>query len=158
VRRLWSERQQSKHRAIHDIDCPLSQIETSRIDSRTQLLLRSLAGTSSCEVKFVANGERLHIDSVKHHVLEDSRNEYRFEMPYDDLVAMAGAQRVLGRYCDLELSLAQVHIERLRELTIRIREELAGRKSHRAMRRSPPLPRSCRQALAQRVLPHSSGP
>lgn len=88
-------------------------------------MLRSAQGTPTCEDKFVANGERLRVDGTKHLVMEDARNERRFGMSYDDLLAMAAAQRVLGRFCDVEVTLAQVHVEKLREFAMRIREELA---------------------------------
>jgi hypothetical protein len=57
--------------------------------------------------------------------MKDSRNEWRFGMSYDDVAAMAAAQRVVGRYCDVEITLAQIHVEKLREFVMRIREELA---------------------------------
>jgi hypothetical protein len=92
---------------------------------QARLLLRSELGTPTCEVKFVANGERLRVDATKHSVMKDYRNEWRFGMSYDDVAAMAAAQRVVGRYCDVEITLAQIHVEKLREFVMRIREELA---------------------------------
>jgi hypothetical protein len=51
--------------------------------------------------------------------------ELRTAMSYDDLFAMAEGSRVLGRVCEDEFRVDEERLQAVRELVLRIKEELS---------------------------------
>jgi hypothetical protein len=75
-----------------------------------------------CEIKVVADGQRLETGPNTNLTTRSSSIDYQSTLPYASLMAMARSTRVVARVCELEAVLTETQLAKLRELIIRIQE------------------------------------
>jgi hypothetical protein len=101
---------------------------TPRTDAQVAALVWLLPRTHSpreCEIKFVADGERVALGAVTKVSERKSTIDYQSSIPYASLMHIAKSERVAGRLCDVEIALTEAQLKKVRELVVRIREEQA---------------------------------
>lgn len=99
---------------------------TPRSDAEVATLvwrLRRDQLASPCEIKLVANGERVELTRETKLVATATMLDYRSSLTYASLFQLASSQRVVGRLCDTEIALSDEQLAKARELAVRIREE-----------------------------------
>jgi hypothetical protein len=80
---------------------------------------------NDCEIKLVANGERVEVGSAAAPVSHESSIDYRSSISYASLLQIAKSVRVVGKLCNIELTLTDAQLEKTRELVMRIKETQA---------------------------------
>jgi hypothetical protein len=101
---------------------------TPRTDGKIATVVWRIPKThqkKECEIKLVADGERIAIDEGVKLIERERSYDYQTTMPYDSLLALAKSVRIAGRLCGVEATLTEAQIDKIRELVVRIKEEHA---------------------------------
>ena len=75
-----------------------------------------------CQIKLVANGMPVEVRAETKKRVRKRVSDYQSTLSYSSLLQMARSQRTVGQLCDSEVTLSETHLEKLREMVIRIRE------------------------------------
>jgi hypothetical protein len=88
-----------------------------------QVRNRTLAH-KDCSLRMMVDGRQLEMGETGYRY-GNGMEELRTAMSYDDLFAMAEGSRVLGRVCEDEFRVDEERLQAVRELVLRIKEELS---------------------------------